>query len=49
MALAYATTAFEMLADTFSLYLHVEELNFAFSLSSVIKYISLYKNQILLV
>lgn len=34
MALANATTALEMLADKFSLYLHVKGLNFAFLLSS---------------
>lgn len=48
MALAYATAALETLADKFSLYLHVEGLNFAFLLPSVIKYVSLCKNQILL-
>lgn len=35
MALAYATTALEMLADKFSSYLHVKALNFAFPLPGV--------------
>lgn len=35
MALAYATTALVMLADKFSLYLHVKGLNFAVPLPSL--------------
>lgn len=35
MALAYVTTALEMLADKFSLYLHVKGLSFAFPLLSM--------------
>lgn len=47
MAFAYARTTLEMLAEKFSLYLHVKGLGFAFPLRSVIKYISLHVNQIL--
>lgn len=35
MALAYVTAALEMLADKFSLYLHVKGLSFAFPLLSM--------------